>query len=110
MGLIGSDQIGNSAQSGRGFPHTLVNTRGCMVGLMPDASHDMSGLEAGIAVSHPAVIPAQPAKMVELSREECLELLRSHSFGRVAVNLGQGPPLIRPASPTRSRAPAKFGD
>ena len=81
-----------------------------MVGLMPDASHDMSGLEAGIAVSHPAVIRAQPAEMVELSREECLELLRSHSFGRVAVNLGQGPPVIRPALPTRSRAPAKFGD
>jgi nitroimidazol reductase NimA-like FMN-containing flavoprotein (pyridoxamine 5'-phosphate oxidase superfamily) len=33
--------------------------------------------------------------MLELSREECLRLLASHSFGRLAVNMGEGPPVIR---------------
>lgn len=36
--------------------------------------------------------------MRELSRQECLELLASHRFGRLAVNLGQGPPVIRPVN------------
>jgi uncharacterized protein len=33
--------------------------------------------------------------MLELSREECLRLLASHSFGRLAVKMGEGPPVIR---------------
>jgi uncharacterized protein len=37
------------------------------------------------------------AEMLHLTREECLELLASHSFGRLAVNgSGDLPPLIRP--------------
>lgn len=36
--------------------------------------------------------------MRELSREECLSLLRSHGFGRLAVRLGDGPPVIRPVN------------
>ncbi|HEY2654080.1 MAG TPA: pyridoxamine 5'-phosphate oxidase family protein [Solirubrobacteraceae bacterium] len=36
--------------------------------------------------------------MVELSREECLKLLASHSFGRLAVNMGDGAPVIRPVN------------
>jgi hypothetical protein len=36
--------------------------------------------------------------MLELSREECLRLLASHSFGRLAVNMGEGAPLIRPVN------------
>jgi uncharacterized protein len=35
---------------------------------------------------------------VELSREECLRLLKTQSFGRLAVNLGDGPPVIRPVN------------
>jgi nitroimidazol reductase NimA-like FMN-containing flavoprotein (pyridoxamine 5'-phosphate oxidase superfamily) len=42
---------------------------------------------------------AEPAsEMLELSRYECLRLLASQSFGRVAVNLGGGPPFIRPVN------------
>jgi uncharacterized protein len=37
-------------------------------------------------------------EMLELSREECLEMLVQHSFGRLAVNLGAGPPLVRPVN------------
>jgi len=36
--------------------------------------------------------------MAELSREECLGLLASHQFGRLAVNVGGGPPVIRPVN------------
>ena len=36
--------------------------------------------------------------MLELSRDECLRLLAEHRFGRLAVNLGGGPPLVRPVN------------
>ncbi len=36
--------------------------------------------------------------MVELSRDECLELLAGHSFGRLAVSMGEGAPVIRPVN------------
>jgi Pyridoxamine 5'-phosphate oxidase len=37
-------------------------------------------------------------EMLDLSREECLRLLAEHSFGRLAVNMGKGPPVIRPVN------------
>jgi nitroimidazol reductase NimA-like FMN-containing flavoprotein (pyridoxamine 5'-phosphate oxidase superfamily) len=36
--------------------------------------------------------------MLDLSREECLRLLAERSFGRLAVNMGKGPPVIRPVN------------
>jgi uncharacterized protein len=36
--------------------------------------------------------------MVELSREECLDMLAGHHFGRVAVVLHNGAPVIRPVN------------
>jgi uncharacterized protein len=36
--------------------------------------------------------------MRDLSREECLRLLASNSFGRLAVNMGKGAPVIRPVN------------
>jgi nitroimidazol reductase NimA-like FMN-containing flavoprotein (pyridoxamine 5'-phosphate oxidase superfamily) len=39
-----------------------------------------------------------PTEMLELSREECLQLLAEHRFGRLAVNGGKGPPLVRPVN------------
>jgi hypothetical protein len=36
--------------------------------------------------------------MLELSREECLELLASHRFGRLAVVMSNGAPVIRPVN------------
>jgi uncharacterized protein len=43
--------------------------------------------------------PERPAsEMLDLSREECVRLLASHSFGRLAVNMGKGPPVIRPVN------------
>ena len=38
------------------------------------------------------------SEMLELSREECLQLLAWHHFGRLAVNMGEGPPVIRPVN------------
>lgn len=37
-------------------------------------------------------------EMFELSREECLELLASHTFGRLAVVMPNGSPAIRPVN------------
>ncbi len=36
--------------------------------------------------------------MLELSREECLDLLASHNFGRLAVVMTNGSPVIRPVN------------
>jgi nitroimidazol reductase NimA-like FMN-containing flavoprotein (pyridoxamine 5'-phosphate oxidase superfamily) len=36
--------------------------------------------------------------MLELSRQSCLELLAAHRFGRLAVSLGEGAPVIRPVN------------
>lgn len=36
--------------------------------------------------------------MLELPREECLRLLASHQFGRLAVSMGKGAPVIRPVN------------
>lgn len=36
--------------------------------------------------------------LVELSREECFRLLGSRQFGRLAVSIGTGAPIIRPVN------------
>jgi nitroimidazol reductase NimA-like FMN-containing flavoprotein (pyridoxamine 5'-phosphate oxidase superfamily) len=45
---------------------------------------------------------AQPAsrttEMIELEREECLELLATRNFGRVAAVMSNGTPIIRPVN------------
>lgn len=41
--------------------------------------------------------PARTA-MLELSREACFELLASHRFGRLAIVMGNGAPVIRPVN------------
>ena len=50
----------------------------------------------------PPQAPAQgedlPIEMLDLSREECLDLLASHSFGRLAVSISQKAPVLRPVN------------
>lgn len=36
--------------------------------------------------------------MLELSRDECLDLLAAHHFGRLAVIMSNGAPVIRPVN------------
>jgi nitroimidazol reductase NimA-like FMN-containing flavoprotein (pyridoxamine 5'-phosphate oxidase superfamily) len=38
------------------------------------------------------------SELVPIERDECLRLLASHSFGRLAVALGEGAPVIRPVN------------
>ncbi len=47
--------------------------------------------------------------MLELAREECVRLLASHSFGRLAVTIGEGTPVIRPVKLRLRRAVAVGG-
>lgn len=44
------------------------------------------------------------SEMVELARDECLDLLAGHSFGRLAVSMGGGAPTIRPVNYVFDRA------
>ena len=37
-------------------------------------------------------------ELLELDRTECLQLLTRTSFGRLAVSMGDGPPVIRPVN------------
>jgi nitroimidazol reductase NimA-like FMN-containing flavoprotein (pyridoxamine 5'-phosphate oxidase superfamily) len=39
-----------------------------------------------------------PTEMLELSREDCLALLAANNFGRLAVNIGKGAPVVRPVN------------
>jgi len=40
----------------------------------------------------------EPRSLLELSREECLELLAANRFGRLAVSRGDDAPIIRPVN------------
>jgi uncharacterized protein len=37
-------------------------------------------------------------EMLDLPREECVRLLASHSFGRLAVSMGERAPVLRPVN------------
>ena len=42
--------------------------------------------------------PAPTRELAELGRDECLALLAGQAIGRVAVQIGDGPPVIRPVN------------
>lgn len=48
--------------------------------------------------------PNTDSRLVELSREECIELLASENFGRLVVSPRHGAPLIRPVNYVFDRA------
>lgn len=58
----------------------------------PEPPHNGGDSSSGVYAARGAA-----TSMVELSRDECLELLASHRFGRLAVVLN-GAPLIRPVN------------
>jgi uncharacterized protein len=73
--------------------------------------HDriVSGVQADSSIKRPqeargrgsgsgGQIPRLDAEMLELSREGCLELLAAHRFGRLAVVMRNGAPVIRPVN------------
>jgi uncharacterized protein len=63
-----------------------------------DPGADQHGQAAAVAPSPSGEAPRPASEILELSREEWLRLLASHSFGRLAVNMGEGPPVIRPVN------------
>jgi uncharacterized protein len=67
--------------------------------------HDVSGDSSrpeertALAPSPSSAPDAGPAsEMLEVPREECLRLLVENNLGRLAVNMGKGPPVIRPVN------------
>jgi nitroimidazol reductase NimA-like FMN-containing flavoprotein (pyridoxamine 5'-phosphate oxidase superfamily) len=62
----------------------------------PNADRD----ERGSPV--PPQVPSEAAdlqiEMLDLPREECLRLLASYSFGRLAVSMGERAPVLRPVN------------
>src|SRR5437588_9458338 len=42
--------------------------------------------------------PGHATQMLELTREECLDLLAAHTFGRLSVVMRNGSPVIRPVN------------
>lgn len=48
--------------------------------------------------SHPSLSYPPAYEMLTLSREECLGLLASQTFGRLAINADHGPPVVRPVN------------
>jgi uncharacterized protein len=58
-------------------------------------SHEPTERESAAEVGSP--LPDEPAnEMLVLTRDECLQLLRSHRFGRLAVSMDS--PVIRPVN------------
>jgi nitroimidazol reductase NimA-like FMN-containing flavoprotein (pyridoxamine 5'-phosphate oxidase superfamily) len=64
--------------------------------MFSDASHEsIEGEQRGATVGSP--LPDEPtSELLVLPREECLSLLASHSFGRLAVAMDS--PVIRPVN------------
>jgi uncharacterized protein len=62
-------------------------------------STDRSGAQGEPTGTGSADVNRPRSEMLDLSRQQCLELLNSHTFGRLAVNgAGVAPPVIRPVN------------
>ncbi len=54
--------------------------------------------QSGVGQSKRGAREDGASALLELSREECLELLSTHRFARLAVVMGDGAPMIRPVN------------
>jgi uncharacterized protein len=63
-----------------------------------DVRREPGEREAEPSAAEAAGAQRRVSEMLELSREECLQLLAAHSFGRLAVNMAEGAPVIRPVN------------
>lgn len=81
--------------------------------ISPSASHMVDDMPSDLnscthemtaATRHAGERRYAESEMLELSREQCLELLGSHRFGRLAVVMSNGAPVIRPVNYVFDRA------
>lgn len=63
-----------------------------------DAPHESQERKPKASTADSAGPQHPPSEMLDLSREECLRLLAAHSFGRLAVAVGENHPVIRPVN------------
>jgi nitroimidazol reductase NimA-like FMN-containing flavoprotein (pyridoxamine 5'-phosphate oxidase superfamily) len=72
----------------------------------PRYRHDMHSNPNADREERASAVPPQPPsdgddltiEMLDLPRDECVRLLASHSFGRLAVSTSQGAPVLRPVN------------
>jgi uncharacterized protein len=95
---IDSDRLANGSGLVGGESVAVLHT----IRIFP---HRLSGLTRGqggrnrITVADMTLDAApQQTEMVDLPRAECLGLLAAGGFGRLAVDSGHGPPLLRPVN------------
>lgn len=69
-----------------------------------DARREPEAFEPKAPTADSARFRRPTSEMLELSREECLQLLASHSFGRLGVSMGNRAPVIRPVNYLFDRA------
>jgi uncharacterized protein len=89
-------------------PGSVVSGSGARLYLLADATtkHYSRRVRSKDTVEQEAVNASPPgneesrvgSEILELSREECLELLATHHFGRLAVVMSNGAPVIRPVN------------
>jgi nitroimidazol reductase NimA-like FMN-containing flavoprotein (pyridoxamine 5'-phosphate oxidase superfamily) len=80
----------------RGLTLLTALARERTVEVMPYESRTEGNAHAGMHVREPLEPRRAEIEMIHLSREECLELLAVHRFGRLAVVMSNGAPVIRP--------------
>lgn len=85
-------RLSSCAQRGAGFERMPAGSRRPNVTrAMADTSKNMTGADPPV--------PDQPfSEMLDLPRVECLRLLAANGFGRLAVALTEGAPVIRPVN------------
>ena len=67
-----------------------------MTHMLSYTSHESRDRRASVATEEPPASHTPTGEMLVLSRDECLGLLASHNFGRVAVAMET--PIIRPVN------------
>jgi nitroimidazol reductase NimA-like FMN-containing flavoprotein (pyridoxamine 5'-phosphate oxidase superfamily) len=70
----------------------------------PDSAGAVDTTSASGSEQRVARSGRQESELRELSRQECLELLAQHRFGRLAIVMSNGSPMIRPVNYVFDRA------
>jgi nitroimidazol reductase NimA-like FMN-containing flavoprotein (pyridoxamine 5'-phosphate oxidase superfamily) len=80
--------VGSAGPRDRRYRHDMAS----------DPSADRDERASAVPPQAPSEQEDLTIEMLDLPREECLRLLASHSFGRLAVSMGERAPFLRPVN------------